>query len=68
MQCAPNINAYEKEKWSGDHMTLLLWAAKNGHVDGVRKLLGQGVNAKKGTKKYGYSPRLLMRVKVFGMR
>jgi ankyrin repeat protein len=51
-----DLNAYESEKYCGDHMTLLLWACKNGYEDAVRKLLGQGVNAKLGTKKYGYGP------------
>eukprot|EP00935_MAST-01C_sp_MAST-1C-sp1_P000637 g637.t1 len=56
MRANADLNAYEPEQWCGDHMTLLLWAAKNGHIDGVRKLLGQGVDAKLRTKKYGYSP------------
>ena len=56
MRANADLNAYEPEQWCGDHMTLLLWAAKNGHIDGVRKLLGQGVDAKLRTKKYGFSP------------
>jgi ankyrin repeat protein len=51
-----DLNEYEPEKYCGDNMTLLLWAAKNGDADAVKKLLGQGVNAKLGTKKYGYTP------------